>query len=500
MSDPRDMSIDDEEKLYAALAAAELRRNKYRSTATPDQAETIDRIVRNVPNVDPGLALSIGQGIVNGQVSYDDGVDLALNTTRAQIETTPPEPEQSGRGWFGRIADGAQETLKSGVKWGIAGLEFVPQLVTNVSSRVLPEAGIDRNKEFYEDPKTGFFDGLVASTDLGSLLSGVESGNGYFIGEAALEQQQKKVREYRGTIDGEGWTFGRAFALNISQPGSREYNIMSGLVDAYAALAIPSIPGARQIGKGITAGADLAGLRRVSGLSDGLAPYIERSRVNPWLQSNSGRAVIERIQRVETMDEARSLFPKADATFRSDVVDAKTFEEVNTLLQDSLGLARPGLSRIDDLRVSRIDDARRKLSLTARSSGRLGAVVPGREFVVDASDVRELTKTIDNADNYMRTVRVDAATRNRITKEMTEALSTNNRARAKIVIDDLRDTVISSISKSGGLFAREINEDFLQEMFKKYNRTKMIIMEMTCRLKKYQLILARQYKTQLEDI
>ena len=162
------MSIEDEVKLYAELAASENRRNAFRSTATPDLAETIDRVVRNVPNVDPGLALSLGRGIVNGQVDYDNGVDLALNATKAQIETTPPEPEESGRGWFGRIADGAQETLKSGVKWGVAGLEFVPQVVTNVASRTFLRP--IRNQEYYKAPEGSFRDGLVASTDLGALL------------------------------------------------------------------------------------------------------------------------------------------------------------------------------------------------------------------------------------------------------------------------------------------------------------------------------------------
>jgi len=468
VSDPRDMSVEDETKLYAELAASENRRNTYRSTATPDLAETIDRVVRNAPNVDPGLALSVGRGIVNGQVDYDDGVDLAIGATKAQIETTLPEPEESGRGWFGRIADGAQETLKSGVKWGIAGLEFVPQVVTNVASRAAPQGGIDRNREYYEAPKTDFFDGLIASTDLGSLLSGAESGNGYFIGEAALEEQQKKVREYRGTIDGEGWTFGRAFALNVSQPGSREYNIMSGIVDAAAALAIPSVPGGKVASAGATRVADAAGLRRVSGLADGLTPYIERARVNPWLQSRSGRAVNERIQQVQNMDEARSLFPKADAVFHKDVVDAKTFQDVNSLLEESLGLAKSGLQRVDDLRVGRLDDTRRKMKLAAQSSGRLGAIVPGREFVVDASDVRELTKTVADADAYMRTVRVDADVRNGITKRMTEALSGNNRSAARLVLKELEDEVISSITKSGGPLARNINEDFVRTMFKEY--------------------------------
>lgn len=466
MSDPRDMSIEDEIKLYAELAASENRRNAYRSTATPDLAETIDRVVRNVPNVDPGLALSLGRGIVNGQVDYDNGVDLALNATKAQIETTPPEPEESGRGWFGRIADGAQETLKSGVKWGVAGLEFVPQVFTNVASRTF--LGPIRNREYYNQPEGSFRDGLVASTDLGALLSGAESGNGYFIGEAAFEEQQKKVREYRGTIDGEGWTFGRGFAVNIFQPGSREYNILSGAIDAAAALAIPSVPGGKLISAGATRAADVAGMRRVSGLSDGLTPYIERARVNPWLQSRSGRAVNERIQQVQNMDEARSLFPKADAVFHKDVVNANTFEEVNSLLEESLGLAKSGLSRVDDLRVGRLDDARRKMSLAARSSGRLGAVVPGREFVVDASDVRELTKTVANADSYMRTVRVDSTVRNRITKEMTEALSGNDRARARNVLKELENVVIDSIADSGGPLARNINKDFVSEMFQKY--------------------------------
>jgi hypothetical protein len=472
VSDPRDMSVDDEEQLYRELAASESRRNSYRATATPDLSDITNRIVQNVPHIEPGVALSIAQGITNGQISYDDGINLGLNATKAQIETTPQEPEQGGRGFFGRIVDGAQETLKSGVKWGVAGLEFVPQIVTNVASRVVPQGGTSGAKyeELYQAPKTDFWDGLVASTDLGALMSGVESGNGYFIGEAAFERQQQAAKDYRGTIDGEAWTIGRGFATTFTQPGSREYNILSGIVDAAAAIAIPSIPGGKAISKGATKASDLAGLRRVSGLTDFATPYIQRSKVNSWLETGSGRAVIDRIQNVTTMDEAKSLFPKADRLFHSSVIDANSFDEVNTLLQDSLGLAKPGLYRVDDMKIGMLDDARRKVSLSPRFSGRLSAVVPGREFVVDAGDTRALTKTVDNADSYMKTVRIDAKERNKITKRLTDALGSNNRAEARIVLKDLEKRVINAVVETSGPLARKIDRQFVEQMFGEYRK------------------------------
>lgn len=472
MSDPRDMSVDDEEQLYRELAASESRRNSYRATATSDLSDITDRIVKNVPHIEPGVALSIAQGITNGQVSYDDGINLALEATKAQIETTPPEPEQGGRGFFGRIADGAQETLKSGVKWGVAGLEFVPQLVTNIASRIVPQGGVSGAKyeELYQKPKTDFWDGLVASTDLGSLMSGVESGNGYFIGEAALARQQQAVKDYRGTIDGEAWTIGRGFATTFTQPGSREYNILSGIVDAAAAIAIPSVPGGKAITKGATKVSDLAGLRRVSGLTDFATPYIQRTKVNSWLESGSGRAVIGRIQNVKDMDEAKSLFPKADSLFHSAVVDANSFDEVNTLLQDSLGLAKPGLYRVDDMKIGMLDDARRKISLSPRFSGRLSAVVPGREFIVDASDTRALTTTVNNADAYMKTVRIDKDVRNDITKRLTDALGSNDRAGARVVLKELENKVIDAVVETGGPLARKVDRQFVEQMFGEYRK------------------------------
>ena len=469
MSDPRDMSVEDEDQLYREFASFEQRRNQYRATATPDAADILDKLVRNAPHVEPGVALAAAQAVRGGQMTFDDAVQVVQGSVKAAIETAP-QPAQQGqnRSIFGRVTNSIQEGFKSGIKWGVAGLEFVPQVLTSFGARAYSGMGSPGDDGQYTGPKTGLWDGLIASTDFGSMLSGAESGNGYFIGEAALERQQRAVRDYRGTIDGEAWTFGRGFAVSVSQPGSREYNILSGLVDAAAAIAIPSVPGGKLISAGLTKGADLAGMRRVSGLSNFSTPYINRSKVESWVNSNSGRAVQQRIAEVKTIQEAKQLFPKADADWWLAVKEADE-DSVGKLLRDNLGLDKPGLNRVDDLKVGFLDDARRKVSLKNRFSGRYSAIVPGEEFIVESSDMRDITKTVNNAEAYLRTVRAGDDARERIMTNLTRALVNNDRAAVRTTLQDLRTEVIAGVTKTKGVFARKADEDLLNQMFSKFD-------------------------------
>lgn len=470
MSDPRDMSVEDEEQLFREFSAFEQRRNQYRATAVPDEAEILDRLVRNAPHVEPGVALAAAKAVRGGQMTFDDAVTTVQGSVKAAIETSQqPQQQNRNRSLFGRVTNSIQEGFKSGIKWGIAGLEFVPQVVTNFGSRAYAGMGSPGDQGMYSGPKTGMWDGLIASTDLGAMLSGAESGNGYFIGEAALEQQQRAVRDYRGTIDDEAWTFGRSFAVTVTQPGSREYNILSGLVDAVAAIAIPSVPGGKLISAGATQVADLAGMRRVAGLSNFATPYINRSKVESWVNSNSGRAVQKRIVEIDTMREAKQLFPNADAAWHLAVKEA-TEENVGQLLRDNLGLDRAGLNRVDDLKVGFLDDARRKITLqNRRSSSRYTAIVPGEEFIVESGSLRDITKTVANAEAYLRTVRADPDDVENIVTELTRSLVNNDRAAVRTTLHTLRDKVIDGVVNTKGPLARRNDRDMLQQMFAKFN-------------------------------
>ena len=467
MSDPRDLGVEDENQLYQEFAAFEQRRNQYRNNASADLAEIIDRLVRNAPHIEPGVALSAAQAVRSGSMQYDDAVNLVQSTVRAQVEISQEEQESS-RGAIGRFVDSVHEKFKSGVKWGVGFLEFVPQVLTNLGSRVYNEFGSPGDQGMYQGPKTDMWDGLVASTDLGALMSGVASGNGYFIGEAALEKQQRAVRDYRGTIDGEAWTFGRSFAVSITQPGSREYNILSGLVDAAAAIAIPSVPGAKLVSKGLTEVADLAGMRRVSGLTNFATPYIDRTKVNTWLGTESGKAVRDRILNVKNMDEAAELFPKADAKWWLEVTEVDNVEDANVLLRTNLGLDRQGLNRVDDMKVGAFDDFRRKVSLKNKFSGRYSAIVPGEEFIVESADVRDITKTVRNADAYLRTVRASAEVRNGIVKALTRGLVDNDRAAVRNALHELENKIVENVVASRGPLAYKNEEDVVRQMFTKF--------------------------------
>jgi len=471
MIEPIDFSIEDEHQLYRELDAWEQRRSQQTRMVSQNLSDTVDNLVRAVPNVDPSVALSTAQAINGGQISFGEGVNMATSTLERQIEMAAQQQqaeEQDTRGVLGKIWDKTHDIVKSGAKWTFAGLEFVPQLAVNVGSRAYASMGSPGDRGYYEAPDSSFFDGLVASTDLGALMSGAESGEGYFIGEAALEQQQQAASDYRGTIDGEAWTFGRGFAASFAEPGSKSYNIWSGVVDAAAAIATPSVPGGRVLAAGLEQVGDVAGLRRTAGLSNFGSNYIDTAKARRWLDSDRARQVMGNMVNVKNMDEARAMFPKADSVFHADVVEAGTEAAARGLLESNLGF-REGLNRVDDLSINRMDDARRRLTLRNMNS-RLGAIVPGDEFVIDAAGPREINSTIRNADAYLRTVRADATVRNDLTLRLTRALESGNREEARNVFRELTNVVKKSMVDNQGPLARSGDESMIDDMFEQFQK------------------------------
>jgi hypothetical protein len=471
--DPKDFNVRDEQQLYKELAEWDGRRAQQTRSVSENLSNTLDDLVRAVPQIDPSVAMSTAQAIQNGQMSYAEGVDMANGILERQIQLAAAkeqQEQQDNRGALGKIFDKSHELFKSGAKWTFAGLEFAPQIVQNVGSRAYQQI-VMGDPKFYDAPDTGFFEGLVASTDLGTLLSGVESGNGYFLGEAAKEQQTQAAREYRGTINGEAWSFGRSFASVFAEPNSRRYNILSGLVDAGAAITVPVAPGAKLGAKALGPVADLTGLRRTAGLSNFGSAYIDTAKAERWLTTSRGIAVRNKIENVKTMDEAMSLFPKADAQFWGEVVDANNEGAVLGLLERSLGL-REGLNKVDDLKIGSVDEARRRISLRSdgslRGSGRLSAVVPGREFVLDAAGPREITQTVRNADAYLKTVRADAGSRNKILKQLTDGLTTNNREMTRNALREMQNIVKKSMVDNTGVFKRRGSESMIDDMFERF--------------------------------
>jgi hypothetical protein len=65
-----------------------------------------------------------------------------------------------------------------------------------------------------------------------SQLGSVDLGSGFFPGGTVTNVwQPRAARDVRGTINGSAWTFGRQAASIVTQPGTKQYNLMSGLID-----------------------------------------------------------------------------------------------------------------------------------------------------------------------------------------------------------------------------------------------------------------------------
>jgi hypothetical protein len=463
-----DISSESEAALIDQFSRNQTLQDLARNAATPEMAFVIDDLVRAAPNATADLVMPAAQAVLSGAMTADEAQQVLLGGVQAAIETAPP-PVEEEKSWWDRGVDTMMSKVRTGTRWGFAALEFIPQSVQNIAARAYgSEANPFRSDEF-TGSETGFFDGFIVSTDFGQMLRGTEAGTGFFIGEAAAEQQRQKALEYRGTIGDEGWTLGRGFAVSFSQPGSRPYNILSGVVDAAAALATPSVPGIRLVGKAGAAGADLLKLRSTAGLTNFAESAIDVGKARNWLETRSGRSAIERLYKVADHEEAMELFPNADANFWEDVVNTKNFDDAKALLTRDLGL-QPGLQSVDDLNIGRSGAAGRALLKRSKGFSRLKAPVPGREMIIATDDIRDVTRTLRNARDYLRTAGVSYDERVEVLRQMSEALTPLGAApKAREALNAMDNAIITALSrKRKSPFARSMDEDFARTVFQKY--------------------------------
>lgn len=129
----------------------------------------------------------------------------------------------------------------------------------------------------------------IAATQLAAGQK-VEAGSGWFANtETGLGQEQKRraiaaagIRNKRGEITS-GWTIGRSIADVVAEPGTTPYNILSGLIDAPAAVKLD--PSAAAL-KGRTLSPTLRALKK-DGLIDGARKTILPEKVADLLDHSA---------------------------------------------------------------------------------------------------------------------------------------------------------------------------------------------------------------------
>lgn len=224
----------------------------------PAVAQRAAQIYKDAPYIPASVILSMAKNGTSQQAI--DGIKntAALKTAR---DLDPQKPKK--KGWFQEVI---YDNVKAASRWSFAALQLVPDLAQNVASQA-----------FSANDPAGF-DGWFKSTQLGTLMSNTqEAGEGWFLGEEAMEKQGERARRVRGSIvtekNGEknyhAWTIGRGAAQVAFAPGSKPYSLLSGFIDAAVNLGTdPTLAGGKVLKGARTASAAIPGISSAQDLAN----------------------------------------------------------------------------------------------------------------------------------------------------------------------------------------------------------------------------------------
>lgn len=497
METPGDFTPDELDQIFAELRDLEDMKRRFRTTATPQLAQSVSRIANVAPQLPLGVVMPLANTAADYEVSggtrgmpIEQAEEAALDINKMVLtdpKTYEQEPKQQG-GWLSGIRDGVMDKVKEGSRWTFAALNFPLDVVQSAGARLYsglggPNRSTERAK-YYSDPKTGVLDGWFASTDLGAMFSGRDPGEGFFIGEDAKQYQVQKAKDYRGTVGEGGWTFGRGLALIGTQPGTREFNILSGLVDAATAISVPAIPGQRFLRRGVgnVASEVVGGRRSVTGLTNFESPQIIRSRASSWLQSNDGKKVVDFLTtQINTPAQAVRRFKNMPVSFLKKVAETTNHDDMAKLLDDVLG---KGLYSTDQINLSRRADLADKMMTTgfkpvrrtAQEVSRLRGKMPmRREVSLNLDDEMERTRSLYDLDAYMKLLRVDQNEADELINRLADVVSLDDVGDFRQTMGAIDKVIARQVAQGAGIGkvgrGRRINEDAVFTMMKKYRET-----------------------------
>ena len=342
----------DEQEILEQTRLSQERDAKFKSGATPELAQRVSQIYRDNPWMKPGEVLALAKGGASDN-AVQRASDLSATATKTRLD-----PDSQPKGWWTR---NVAEPFKATSRWTFAALNLAPELTTNVASK------------FFSGNSPDTWDGWFKSTTLGSLMSDPgNAGEGFFAGGSVAEKQSERARRFRGTINGQAWTVGRGAANLVFTPGSKEYNFLSGVVDAAVnVFADPTMP----VGKA------LAGARAAKAVIPGLQTAEEVSAFAKIAER--GLAGLEEAEKIAwNGSKFRSFFMK----------DPRAIRLTNAVAENSD--AFDIMSRIFDYKID-IDTAKQLaatknadevIALIGGAANRLDSSIAG----ILPSDIREI--------------------------------------------------------------------------------------------------------------
>jgi len=292
--DPVDEANNDKDAQANIAAQA-----KFSKTVTPQQAKAVAQIYKQSPWIPPRVILDMAK-----TNSSQQAIDAVSSVTGKQyVMTNTPQKKDEGD-WFQRNIYGKAKSL---TRWTFAALQFTPDLVQNAASQMFSgndPAGVD---------------GWFASTQLGQMAGSKDAGSGFFFGGEAAKTQAQKAREFRGTINNHAWTIGRGAADMVFTPGSKEYSLLSGFLDAGVNIFADPTLYAGQALKAAKTGEAVKGLPGTKKISQAIADQlVERGIVQtdkiPSISKEAGAAAA-RIARGEAGLEAHESIAFTESKF-----------------------------------------------------------------------------------------------------------------------------------------------------------------------------------------
>ena len=385
-----DFTPDEEQQLFTELGQIDSKVKSYQSSASPVVGRYVGDFAKAHPYAAPGTILAVSKAVANNQMSPDRANNFLYDTSKNALENTTTEPPKKKSWWDRNVAS----KVRTASRYTMAGLNFVPQTVQGAAAQIF-----DENKDI---------DGWFISTDLGSLIENDEAaGDGYFVGGKTAVAQAERAKRYRGEIDGHAFTIGRGLAHVLTQPGSREYNILSGIADAVVALGVPSVPASRLIKGGVKSASTQTSLRTVMGLSQAESALIDFKKIVPWLASRQGTGFVQRVSEIKDLDETLKIFESVgDAKFWVEITDkaaeARQLGD-NTVITNYLKdtFATTGPRTVDAINISRFDDVKRSMIGRSSLASKMMAKVPGGHIVLQSDNARDVTSSVKNLNNHL---------------------------------------------------------------------------------------------------
>jgi hypothetical protein len=365
----------------AELQAQEERLRAYetfKAMATPQSAAGVGELASMYPHMRPGTVLSLSKAGV--------AAETAIAKAAAKAEA------KRGFGWhsIGDAVSGAVAAASGAVKWvaeeavadpikglsrgAVIGLESVGQTFQGALRESVSDGDISGAEWLGGLPHLakGFQQSsLAAGIDevRREGLTGADFGSGFFAGGNVRRIQTERARAASPHIDGKAPTLGRYTAVQVFEPGTRRYSMLSGLIDAAMVLGTdPTSYIAAPVKAGIQGSKLIAGssdsraiVSRVDGpvratdslpvgsgardqeaAAAGLIPGTRQTvlpeRAAEWLDSKRGRRLREYLAgETDFVRLRKTVGPGVPVEVLPRLLDAKTDADVLAVLAPELG-------------------------------------------------------------------------------------------------------------------------------------------------------------------